>query len=190
MKEIIIIGAGGHTRSIIDVIEQEGKFSIIGIVDNTLAVGSKVLNYKVIGNDNDLKQLRENYKYAIIGVGQIKTSTIREKLFIKLKELGFTLPVIISPRAYVSKYAKIEEGTIIMHDVLVNVNAKVGKNCIINTKALLEHDSIVEDFCHISTGVVINGGVIVKQNSFIGSNATIKEYIKVSDFIKAGSVVK
>ena len=77
-----------------------------------------------------------------------------------------------------------------MHDALVNVNAKIGQNCIINSKALIEHDAIVEDYCHISTGAIINGGVLVKSDTFYGSNATAKEYSEVSGFIKAGSIVK
>jgi len=192
LKEIIILGAGGHCRSLIDVIELENKFKIAGIIDNELPVGSKILNYEVIGNDSDLEKLRNIYEYAIVGVGQIKTPEIRIKLFNLLKSLNFKLPVIVSPRAYVSKHTKIDEGTVIMHDALINANVKIGKNCIINTKALIEHDVEIEDNCHISTGAVINGGVIVGQGSFIGSNAVTKEYIKIpkKSFIKAGSIVK
>ena len=192
MKEIIVIGGGGHARSVIDVLETEGKYKIAGIVDNNIPVGIKVFDYEVIGNDNDLKKLREKYEYAVIGVGQIKTPKIRIKLFETLKGFNFKLPVIVSPRAYVSKYAEIGEGTVVMHDVLVNSNAKIGKNCIINTKALIEHDCIIEDNCHISTGVIINGGVKVGKNTFIGSGTVTREgiVIKPESFIKAGSLVK
>lgn len=190
MKEIIILGAGGHCRSLIDVIELENRFKIAGIIDNELQIRNKILDYEVIGNDNDLKELRKKYKYAIIGVGQIKTSKIRIKLFETLKDLGFILPVIISPRAYVSRYAKIDEGSVIVHDVLVNANAKIGKNCIINTKALIEHDAVIENHCHISTGAIINGGAVVKENTFFGSNAVSKEGVTLKGFIKAGSLIK
>ncbi len=189
-SEIIILGAGGHTRSLIDVIELEGNYKIAGIIDNELDLGSRVLNYEVIGRDEDLKELREKYKYAIIGVGQIKTPTTRIKLFTLLKSLNYTLPTIISPRAYVSKYAFIDEGTVVMHDVLVNSGTKVGRNCIINSKALIEHDVTIKDHCHISTAAVINGGVSIKEGSFIGSNSVAREYIEVGGFIKAGSLVK
>ena len=190
MNEIIILGAGGHCRSLIDVIELENRFKIAGIVDNELQIGDKILGYEVIGDDNDLKILREKYQYAIIGIGQIKTPKIRIKLFEMLKSLDFILPVIISPRAYVSKYTKIDEGSVIMHDALVNANAKIGKNCIINSKALIEHDVNIENHCHISTGSIINGGVVVKQSTFVGSNSVVKEYIEISGFVKAGSLAK
>ncbi|WP_187647910.1 NeuD/PglB/VioB family sugar acetyltransferase [Nitrosophilus labii] len=192
MKEIILIGGGGHCRSVIDVIEMEGKFKIAGIVDNNLEIGDKILGYEVIGCDDELEKLRKKYDYALVTIGQIKSAEIRIKLFSLLKNLNYNLPVIISPRAYVSKHSFIDEGTVVMHDVLINANAKVGKNCIINSKALIEHDVVIEDNCHISTGATVNGGVVLGKNSFFGSGAIAKEYIKIEEnsFIKARSLVK
>lgn len=192
MEKIILIGGGGHCRSVIDVIEQEKRFEIAGIIDLPELLGSHILNYEVIGNDNDLQQLSQQFKYALVAVGQIKSPNLRIKLFESAKKAGFVLPTIISPRAYVSKHATIDEGTIVMHDALVNANVKIGKNCIINTKALIEHDSSIENNCHISTGAIINGCVKVEKNCFMGSSATTKEaiIIKENSFIKAGSIVK
>ncbi len=192
MKEIILIGGGGHCKSVIDVIEQEGKFQIIGIVDKPELLGVKVLGYPVIGNDSDLADLSKKYRYALVTVGQIKSSSLRERLFKSAVKVGLTMPNIISPRAYVSKHAMIGQGTVIMHDALVNANAKIGENCIINSKALIEHDAIIEDFCHIATNAVINGAAIVRQGSFLGSGVITKQGVKVekNSFIKAGSLVK
>lgn len=191
MKEkILLIGGGGHCKSVIDVIEQENKYDIAGIIDKKELIGKSLLGYKVIGCDDDLAELFETYNSAIITLGQIKSNEIRVKLFHKLKEIGYTLPIIQSPLSYVSKHSKIGEGTVVMHHALVNADAVVGENCIINTKALIEHDAVVEDFCHISTAAVINGGVVVKKNSFVGSNVTTKEYIQISGFIKAGDLQK
>ncbi|MFW2352989.1 NeuD/PglB/VioB family sugar acetyltransferase [Aliarcobacter butzleri] len=191
MKEkIVLIGGGGHCHSVIDVIEQEKKYEIIGIVDTKKNIGKKVLDYKIIACDDDLETIFLSCKNALITVGQIESNKIRVKIYNNLKQIGFNLPVIISPLAYVSNHSSIEEGTIIMHHALVNANTKIGKNCIINTKALIEHDCIVEDNCHISTASIINGGVTVKENSFFGSNATSKQSIEIDGFIKAGSLVK
>jgi sugar O-acyltransferase (sialic acid O-acetyltransferase NeuD family) len=159
---IILIGGGGHCHSVIDVIEQENKYEIVGIVDKKELIGNDVLGYKVIGCDDDLETLFKTCKNAIITVGQIKSNVLRVELFNKAKKIGFTLPTIISPLAYISKHAFVDEGTIVMHHALINTNVKIGKNCIINTKALIEHDTVVEDNCHISTASVLNGGVIVK----------------------------
>ncbi|MFW2612214.1 NeuD/PglB/VioB family sugar acetyltransferase [Aliarcobacter butzleri] len=191
MKEkIVLIGGGGHCHSVIDVIEQENKYEIIGIVDTKENIGKKVLNYEIIACDDDLETIFLSSKNALITVGQIESNKIRVKIYNNLKKIGFNLPVIISPLAYVSNHSSIEEGTIIMHHAIVNANTEIGKNCIINTKALIEHDCVVEDNCHISTASVINGGVRVKENSFFGSNATSKQSIEIDGFIKAGSIVK
>ena len=191
MKEkIVLLGGGGHCHSVIDVIESENKYEIIGIVDKKELIGNDILGYKIIGSDDDLETIFKTCKNAIITVGQIESNTVRVKLFNKLKEIGFDLPIIISPLAYVSKHSFIEEGTIIMHHALVNANAKIGKNCIINTKALIEHDVIIEDNCHISTASVLNGNVIVKENTFFGSNATSRQGIEINGFVKAGGLVK
>ena len=190
MKDILLIGGGGHCKSVIDIIEQEDKYSIAGIIDKKELIGTKVLDYTIIGCDDDLEQLFLQYKYAIVTIGHIKTNQLRVKLFNTLQNIGYTIPTIISPLAYVSKYAFIDKGTVIHHQALINADAKIGKNCIINSKALIEHDVVIEDNCHISTGAIINGGVVVSENIFVGSNATTKEYITINKFIKAGSLVK
>jgi len=187
--KLILIGGGGHCAACIDVIEQEDKFEIAGIVDKDTTDGM-LLGHPILGRDDDLHTLRASYDYALITIGQIKSPLTRIRLFEYAKSLKFTLPIIISPRAYVSKYALIGEGTIIMHDALINSRATIGRNCIINTKALIEHDGVVEDNCHISTGAIVNGGAMARQGTFVGSNAVTKESVKTkeNDFIKAGSL--
>jgi sugar O-acyltransferase (sialic acid O-acetyltransferase NeuD family) len=192
MKKIILIGGGGHCKSAIDVIEQEGKFEIAGIVDKPKLLGSKVLGYSVISSDLDLQPLAKKYKYALITVGQIESPLIRIKLFNLAIKSGFTLASIISPKAYISKHSRIGRGTIVMHHAIVNANSFIGENCIINTKALIEHDCSISDHCHISTNAIINGGNQIGARSFIGSNVTTKQYIKIgkNSLIKAGTLIK
>ncbi len=179
MNSLLLIGGGGHCRSCIDVIEAEGKYKIAGIVNQTDECGESVLGYDVLGGDEDLPKLLKKHPNALITVGQIKSANLRVKLFLQVQRLGFVLPTIISPRAYVSKNASLGIGTIVMHDALVNTDAKIGNNCILNTKSLVEHDSIVEDHCHISTSSVVNGGTVIREKTFIGSNTITKEYITV-----------
>lgn len=190
MEKILLVGGGGHCKSVIDVIEQQNIYSIVGIVDKKELIGTKVLGYEVIGCDDDLDELFNKYKNACITVGHIKSNKLRIKLFNKVKKIGFSLPAIISPLAYVSKHAEIMDGSIVMHHALINANAKIGKNCIINTKSLIEHDVEISDNCHISTGTIINGGCFVKDNSFMGSNSVSKEYVTIEGFNKAGSLIK
>ena len=192
MKKIILIGGGGHCKSVIDVIEHEAKFKIAGILDKPEFLDSKILGYSVIGSDSDLENLAKKYDYAFITLGQIKSSSSRIKLFDLANKAGFCLPSIISPSSHISKYSKIGNGTIIMHHAIVNANTTIGDNCIINTKALIEHDCLISSHCHISTNVIINGGVKIGSKCFIGSNVTTKNNITIKEnsFIKAGSVVK
>jgi sugar O-acyltransferase (sialic acid O-acetyltransferase NeuD family) len=191
-QKMILIGGGGHCKSVIDVIEAEGTYTIAGIIDQKELIGQKVLGYEIIGCDDGLKELFSQFKYAVVTVGHIKSPALRIKLFNTLKSIGYQLPAIVSPFAYISKHSTIDEGTIIMHYALINANAVVGKNCIINSKALIEHDAIIEDHCHISTGAIINGGTVISQGTFFGSNAVSKEHAVIAEksFIKAGSVVK
>ena len=192
MKDIILIGGGGHCKAVIDIIEQEDLFNIIGIIDKPEFLGKSVLGYPVIGNDSELNNLVKRCKNVLITIGQIRNSLPRINLFDTVLKLGFTLPSVISPRAYVSKYASIGKGSVIMHDVVVNAGAKIGDNCIINTKSIVEHGSNIGNHCHISTNAVINGDVVVGNGSFIGSGAISKEGIRIGHnyFAKAGSVIK
>jgi sugar O-acyltransferase (sialic acid O-acetyltransferase NeuD family) len=192
MRQILLIGAGGHCKSCIDVIEQIGEWQIAGIIDRKDSGVTDVLGYPVIGCDDDLPELKKQYDYAFVTVGQIQSAELKIKLFNRLKSLGFKQPVLISPLAYVSKHAKVGEGSIVMHCAMVNAAAKIGNNCIINSKALIEHDAVIHDDCHISTGASINGVVVVGEQTFVGSHATIKQAIVIpsKSFIKAGSLVK
>ena len=191
MKKILLIGGGGHCKSVIDVIEQEERFEIAGIVDKPKLLGSKVLGYPIIGNDSDLSNLVKKYQYALITAGQIRSPTLRVKLFNLANEAGFILPSIISPNAYVSQHTSIGNGVVIMHNALVSANAVIGDNCIINSKVLIEHDCQIFDHCHISTNATINGGVVVESGCFVGSGSITKESITIqkNSFIKAGSLV-
>ena len=191
MKKILLIGGGGHCKSVIDVIEQGDEFQIIGIVDKPKLLGTKVLGYPIIGNDSDLANLAKRYQYALITVGQTKSPSLRIKLFDLAVEVGFVLPSVISPNAYVSRHTTIGDGVVIMHDALINAGSMIGDNCIINSKALIEHDCLISKHCHISTNATINGGVTVESGCFVGSSATTKESITISEnsFIKAGSLV-
>jgi sugar O-acyltransferase (sialic acid O-acetyltransferase NeuD family) len=189
-EKIILIGGGGHCRACIDVIEQEGRFTVAGIVDLPEKRQHRVLGYPVIGSDDDLPKLIQSFPNVLITLGQIQFPTRRPALFDHLKEMGAFFPVIHSPLAYVSAHAQVAEGTIVMHHVVINAGARVGRNCIINTKALVEHDAVIEDHCHISTGAVVNGGVKIGSGSFFGSAAVSKENVTIpsNSFIRAGSV--
>ena len=177
MRKIILIGAGGHCKSCIDVIEKEKKYKIVGVIDNNKK--GFFLNYKILGNDANLNKFKNITQYALITVGQIKDYSIRAKLFKNSINNNFVMPTILSPLSSVSRYSLIKEGTIVMHRCIVNAHSEIGKNCIINTGAIIEHDVFIGNNCHISTGVIINGGVKIGDNTFIGSGTVIKNKISI-----------
>jgi sugar O-acyltransferase (sialic acid O-acetyltransferase NeuD family) len=176
---LIVVGAGGHARSCIDVIERQGDFQIAGLVGLPEEINTIHLGYQVIGTDSDLPNLVKEFQFAFIALGQIHTSKPRQKIFNFVKELGFKIPSIISPDAYVSRHANIGSGSIIMNNALVNAGANIGDNCIINSRALIEHDAVIGNHCHISTGCILNGGVSIEEGSFIGSGCIIKQVVSI-----------
>lgn len=191
-KKLLILGAGGHAKSCIDVIEQHRKYEIIGLVGTVDQVGSEISGYEVLGTDDDLERLSKYVSNAVIGVGGIKNQELRINLIRRATTFGFDLPTIISPRALISKRSEIRSGTFIFHDVVVNTEAKLAEHCIINSKSLIEHDVQIGKFCHISTNVTINGQVSVGDASFLGSGSVIKEGIKIGSncIIGMGTVLR
>lgn len=189
-KDLILLGGGGHCKSVIDVAESAG-YTILGIFDKPELVGTNVLGYEVIGTDDDIPKYIDKAKF-VITVGQIKSPVIRQKLASLVNMAGGKLVTIIANDAHVSKYSEIGEGTVVMHKAVVNAGAKIGRNCIINTMANIEHDCEIGDFCHISTGALVNGDCKIGDKTFIGSGAVVVNGVIVesNSFIKAGCLKK
>jgi sugar O-acyltransferase (sialic acid O-acetyltransferase NeuD family) len=180
-ESILLVGAGGHARACIDVIEQEGRYAIAGLIGLAHEIGTRILGYPVTGTDGDLPALLKSTSSAIVAAGQIQSPELRIGIFQILKECGYQLPVIVSPHAYVSPHAMLGEGTIVMHGAVVNAGAEIGSNCIVNSQALIEHDVRVGNHCHISTAAVLNGDVWVGPGSFVGSNACVRQGIRIGE---------
>lgn len=186
-KKIILVGGGGHCKSCIEVIESTGLYSIEGVLDLSEKRNQKILNYTVIGTDEDIPRLAASGYSFLITSGHIKTSSIREKLFGAIKNAGGKCETVIANSARVSVYASIGEGTIIMHNAFVNANAKIGTNCIINTNAVIEHDVVIADHTHISTMAVVNGEVAIGSGTFVGSNSVVNQTVAIGNNIVIGS---
>lgn len=179
MTPIVLLGGGGHCRSLIDVIERGGQFQISGIVDQPDRLGDRVLGYPVIGCDADLPAIAREVSHACVAIGRITSTGLRRQLTNRLEQVGFQLPTIISPRAYVSPHASTGAGTVVMHDAVINAGARIGSSCIINTRALIEHDVVIEDFSHVSVAATLCGAVHVGEGSFVGAGATCREGISI-----------
>ena len=190
-KKIVLIGGGGHCKVVISILKKLDTFEIEGIVDNYKA-GSLISGIKIIGTDNDLKDIHKSgINYALITVGSVRDNIKRYRLFNMAREIGYNFPVIISPEAIVDESIRIDEGTVIMPGSIINIDSSISKNCIINTGAIIEHDCKIGNHCHIAPGVHISGSVEIGKLSFIGIGATIIQGIKIGKnvIIGAGSAV-
>jgi len=188
-KPLILVGGGGHCKSVIDVAESAG-YTILGILDREIPNGGTVLGYKVLGDDNLIKSYQDKAEF-LVTVGQIKSPAIRIRLNKMVKDAGGKLATIIAPTAHVSKYASIGEGTVVMHQAVVNAGAQIGLGCIVNTFANIEHDVRLGDFCHVSTGAMVNGEAEIGEGTFIGSQSVVNQCVKVCSMtvVASGSVV-
>ena len=179
MQKITLIGAGGHAVSCLDVILSSNKFKIKGYVSNNENYSFTKKKIKWLGNDKYLKKINKNENvfiaFANIGKKNLKN---RIKIFNKLKKLGCKFPIIKSSRSYISKNSIIGEGSI-------------GRNCIINTKSLIEHDTIIGDHTHISTGVIVNGSCKIMSESFLGTGSIVLNNVNLKKkIISAGEKIK
>lgn len=189
-RDLVLIGGGGHCKSVIEVAESAG-YRIAAILDTPDHVGNDVLAYKITGTDEDIPRYVGNAEF-IITVGHIKSPAIRMALHRKVIEAGGRLATLVASSAYVSHYAQIGTGTVIMHHAMVNADAIIGEGCIVNTFANIEHDAVIGDFCHISTGAMVNGNCEVGKGTFLGSQAVIVNGVSIIEgcVIAAGAMVR
>lgn len=191
-KKILLIGGGGHCKSVLDSLLELDAYTEIGIIDKVENVGKTVMNVPVVGCDDDLRSLfSDGYTCAFITVGSIGNPKLRINLFNLLCEIGYEIPTIIDHSAIVSKHARIEQGVFIGKQSIINAGAIIQKGSIINSGSIVEHDCQVGSFSHIAPGAVLGGEVVVGENSHIGLNTTVKQQIHIgsNSIIGMASVV-
>lgn len=193
MEDIILLGFGGHARSVIDCVERQGKYRIAGFLDKADRNEVSYKGYQVIGEDADLEKFyKQGIRYAFVTVGFMGRSTIRNRIYDRLKEIGFLLPNIIDPSAAVADDAVLGEGNFIGKLAMVNADVRMGNMCIINSGAMIEHECQIGDFTHVSVGSVLCGNVRVGENTLIGAGATVIQGISIGNecIVAAGTTVR
>ena len=190
-KQLLVIGAGGHAKSCIDIIESKGDYSVAQVIGKESELGLSILGHTVSYSDSDLARLRSKYDYAFIAVGQIHSQAIRKKLRLALSELGYTFPTLVSKSAVVSRYSRLGSGSIVMNGAILNADCIIGENVILNSGSIIEHDVYIGDNCHVSTGVTINGGTRIGEGTFLGSGTIVRDGVEIGDncFIGMGSII-
>lgn len=189
MKDIILVGYGGHAKSVGDCIERQNKYRIIGYTD----LEPRNSKYRYLGTDAVLEDYYiQGIQNAAIGIGYIGKGGLRVRVYESIKRMGYFLPVIADPAAIISESAIIGEGTFIGKGAIVNAEAVVGKMAIINTMALVEHECVVGDFTHVAVGAVLCGQVKVGSAALIGANATVLQCINIPSnmIIPAGETIR
>ena len=189
MRRLLLIGGGGHCRSIVDSIISMNLYDEIGIIDNNDSSMSEV---PVIGTDDDIEALyKKGWNEAFISVGSVGDVRIRKKLYEMVKSYGISIATIIDPTAIVANNCEIKEGVYIGKKAVVNTNSLVKECAILNTGSIIEHDCVVGSFSHISPGTTICGNVSIGDETHIGAGTVVIQGISVGSqsIVGAGSVV-
>jgi sugar O-acyltransferase (sialic acid O-acetyltransferase NeuD family) len=191
-KNILLIGGGGHCKSVLDSLLETGLYDKIGIIDTREKIGTMILGIPCIGCDEDLQRLfSEGFTNAFVTAGSIGTPSLRIKLFYIISEIGFEIPNIIDPSAVISRHVKMGNGIFVGKNAVINVGSSIQNGVIVNSGALIEHDCVICEFVHIAPGSVLSGNVQIEKNTHIGSNSVIKQQVIIGSdsIVGIGSVV-
>lgn len=192
LNKILIVGGGGHSLNLLDLLEENNYFSIAGFIDTDEKKGTSFYGYPYIGTDQELKRLfDEGIHLAALGIGYMGTTKRRRDLFMKLKKIGFQLPALVDPTAIVSKRAKICEGAFIGKGAIVNAGAVIAENVIINSAAVVEHEAVIGAHSHVSVHASVCGSCMIGQDVFLGAGTVVKQGVHIGDrcLIGAASIV-
>lgn len=190
--KLLLIGAGGHCRVILDLLFVSKEYEVAGIIDLPQRLNNIVSGAPVVGTDGDLpKFFKKGIKHCFISMGSVGDPQLRVKLYGLARKIGFIFPNLIHPSALVSLQIKLGEGNYIAPGVIINAGTFIGNNCIINTGSIIEHDCKLGDFVHISPGVILSGGVSIGSNTHVGTGSLVIQNLKISEktIIGAGSVI-
>lgn len=163
--DLLILGAGGHGKVVKEVVEATGEYEKIDFVDDHSDIA--------VGKISDLERLHEIYDSAFVGIGD---NHLRNKLIHKLETIGYEVPVLIHPTAYVSKNCHIEKGTIVEPMAIVNTNTQVGVGCIISVGAVVDHDVILGNCVHVNAGAIVKAGGKVESERKLEAGEMVLGY--------------
>ena len=186
-KPIIVIGAGGHAKVLIDALLAQ-QSEVLGIVDEDVdKFGSKVLGIEVLGDDSYIKNYTVHDICLVNGLGSVGSMNLRKKIYEKFKQDGYCFKNVIHPSAIISKNVILAEGVQIMAGVVVNAGTSIGNNGIINTRASVDHDCFIGDHVHIAPGSVLSGAVSVGDCTHLGTGCTVIQGKTIGDHVLVGA---
>ena len=185
MKQLVIVGAGGHGRVAADVAKKMGEYDEVFFLDDCTTGTSG--GYTIKGRICDARAYVDDSVF-FVAVGN---NEVRKKIMLSLEKMGSEIATLIHPSAQIGSDVSIEAGTILMAGSVVNNGSKIGKGVIVNTCASVDHDCVIDDFVHISVGAHIAGTVRVGEQTMLGAGATVINNVCICDrcVIGAGAVV-
>lgn len=189
---IIIIGAGGHAKVLIETLQLMPQVEIVGLLDvRAEKAGQVVAGVKILGTDEAIHAYPPSEVQLVNGIGSVDLPLRRMQIFNRFKARGYTFFSVIHPRAYISKSAICGEGLQIMAGGIIQTECRLGANVLVNTGALIDHESCIHDHVHIAPGSVICGNVTLGAHAHIGTGAVIMQGRKVGErcLVAAGAVV-
>ena len=173
---LLVVGAGGHGRSVAEAAELSGQFEVVGFLDDALPVGKSVLNVAVLGPMDSTSHHRAVADQTIVAIGN---NAVREKLMHQLAAAGFVHATVIHPRAIVSPSAVLSEGSAVMAGAIVGTEARLGLGSIMNCGAVVDHHAIVEDFGHLGVNASMAGGTVLGHGAWMQAGAALGYGVKV-----------
>ena len=186
-KKIVIIGASGHGKVVANIAKLNGYKKIVFLDDDRKK--KECYGYKVIGALLKIDELIEDEYDFIVAIGDNET---RKKIFKSLMNKNVNIPTLIHPSAVIDETVIFGKGTVVMANVVINAESKIGEACIINTAATVDHDCVIKDYVHISPGANIAGNVFINSNNWIGIGAVVINGVSIINdcVIGANSLVK
>jgi acetyltransferase EpsM len=186
---ILIYGAGGHAKSVMEMVLNNEVHAIAGIVDDDQGfTGKEVLGIPVLGTRVVLPLLMaQGVKLAANGVGGILDINVRARIFELLERAGFLFPVIIHPHATVESSAKVEEGVQVFANAYIGSEAYLHSRCMINTNAVVSHDCVIGAYTHIAPGALLAGHVHVGMRTLVGMGVTTAIGVRIGDGVRIGN---
>jgi sugar O-acyltransferase (sialic acid O-acetyltransferase NeuD family) len=187
-KDVIVIGAGGHSKVVIDGLKKTG-YNVVGITD--LHSTNQVLGINVIGNDDVILKYSPHDVLLANGIGSVGRNDVRKRIFQFFKSKGYKFVTLIHPSAVIGEEVILHEGVQVMAGAIIQAGVEVGENTIINTGASIDHDCSIGAHVHIAPRAVLAGAVTVQEDVHIGLGAAILQNIKIGKgaLVGAGTVV-
>ena len=192
MRDLFIVGNGGHAKVVIDILEERGDYNILGIITENKGDEIGIGDYQILGNDNVLQELFNNgVKFAAIGIGGYKDNSLRKRIYENLKKIGFQVISAIHPTASISRTVLMGEGNVVFSGAVINPYVRLGNNIVVATGSTIDHDSVIKDHSFISAGVTVGAETKIEEEALLALGSKVISGVTICKgaLIGAGALI-